>query len=500
MSERRKPSNPNPPVAVVDIGSNSIRLVIYETCDRAPISIFNEKILCGLGRGLDASGRLNEEGIDQALAALPRFMRIARDMGVVRIDMLATAAARDAENGPKFIQRASELCGQDIQVLSGEEEARLSGLGVLSGTPDADGLMGDLGGGSVELVELEGGRTGRQATLPLGPLRLDQKLVMKPTKAREDIDRYLSQIPWVAQMKDRQFYLVGGAWRNIARLHMDHVRYPLHVIHNYRINAKDALELADIVSRQSSGALIRVPGVSKRRVDTLPYAAMLLHRIMVAGKPSELVFSANGLREGCLFDRLPKDVQQEDPLIAACRRYVDHNLPDSAVTGDDLFSWMEPVFDDETPEDRRLRKAACILSDIAKLEHPDYRAEHALLRVKRLPVVGIHHDERVYLALAVASRHAQISSDHRNMRTVQALIDPERMDKARSIGLAIRLAYTLTGGISAALGRIGLSRTGETLTLFMPEDVAFLAGETVERRFSSLAKAMNLSPEIVRLR
>lgn len=499
MSDRRSKAAHSPPVAVVDIGSNSIRLVVYETSDRAPIPIFNEKLLCGLGRGLDATGMLNEEGIEQALAALPRFMRIAGEMGAVRIDMLATAAARDAKNGAEFTRRAGQLCGQEIEVLSGEEEARLSGLGVLSGTPDADGMMGDLGGGSVELVELSDRKTGRQATLPLGPLRLDPKLVAKPSKAREDLDRFLSTVPWLKEMKDRRFYLVGGAWRNLARLHMDHIQYPLHVIHDYRIPAAQALEITDIVSKQSPAALQRVPGVSKRRVDTLPYAAMLLHRIMVAGEPKELVFSANGLREGCLFDRLPAEERKRDPLISACHRYIDHELPDAALSGDELFDWTAPLFPEETAADRRLRHAACVLADIAKREHPDYRAEHALMRVKRLPIVAIHHDERAYLALAVASRHAQLSDDHPFMKTVTALVPSERLDQARAIGLAIRLAYTLTGGVARLLNRVSLRRDGGKLVLVMPADLAFLAGEAVERRFASLAKALNLEPVIDRL-
>jgi exopolyphosphatase/guanosine-5'-triphosphate,3'-diphosphate pyrophosphatase len=486
-------------VAVVDIGSNSIRLVVYETSDRAPIAIFNEKLLCGLGRGLDATGRLSEDGIDQALAALPRFMRIAEEMGVARVDMLATAAARDAENGPEFVRRASQLCGQEIKVLSGEEEARLSGLGVLSGTPGAEGMMGDLGGGSVEIVELSGGKTGRQATLPLGPLRLDPKLLQKPAKARGDLDRYLSGISWLEELRGRRFYLVGGAWRNLARLHMDHIGYPLHIIHNYRIATGAALELTDLVARQSPEALQRVPGVSKRRVDTLPYAAMLLNRILTAGQPVEIVFSANGLREGCLFDRLPEKQRALDPLLTACTRYAERELPAAAVTGTELFDWMTPLFPEESAADRRLREAACILSDIAKREHPDYRAEHALMRVKRLPVVGIEHPERAFLAIAVSSRHAQLDDEHRLMRTVHHLIGEERIRQARAIGLSIRLAYTLTGGISRVLGRITLARSGERLILKIPADLAFLAGDAVERRLAALAKAMDLTSEIDRL-
>ncbi len=498
MADRRSKATRSPPTAVVDIGSNSTRLVVYESSDRSPIAIFNEKLLCGLGRGLDATGRLNDEGIEQALGALPRFLRIAREMGVERLDMLATAAARDAANGPEFIRRASQLCGRDIRILSGEEEAKMSGLGVLSGTPDADGMMGDLGGGSVELVELGDGRTGRQATLPLGPLRLDPKLVAKPTKLREDLDRHFASIDWLSGIKGRKFYLVGGAWRNLARLHMDHVEYPLHIIHHYTIPFGEALELVEIVSKQSSGALQRVPGVSKRRVDTLPYAAMLLHRLMVAGQPKEIVFSANGLREGCLYDHLDAEQRAEDPLLAACARYVDHELPNSAVTGDDLFEWMTPVFPQETEDDRRLRHAACILADIAKREHPDYRAEHALMRVMRLPVVGVDHQERAYLALAVSSRHAQLDDDHAGMKTVRALVDPTRIDQARAIGLSIRLAYTLTGGISAVLERIALGRSDTSLNLGMPADLSFLVGEAVERRFAALAKALNLETRIDR--
>jgi len=498
MAEKRTMSTASPPTAVVDIGSNSTRLVVYDTSDRSPIAIFNEKLLCGLGRGLDATGQLSEEGIEQALGALPRFMRIAQEMGVQRIDMLATAATRDATNGAEFVRRASQISGQEIRVLSGEEEARLSGLGVLSGTPDADGMMGDLGGGSVELVELKDGQTGPQATLPLGPLRLDPKIVAKPSKAREDLDRYFSTIDWLPRIKGRSFYLVGGAWRNLARLHMDHINYPLHIIHHYRIPAAQALELADVVSRQSPGALQRVPGVSKRRVDTLPYAAMLLHRLMVAGAPKDIVFSANGLREGCLYDHLSREERKLDPLLESCARYADHELPNSAVTGDDLFRWMTPLFPNETPADRRLRHAACILSDIAKREHPDYRAEHALIRVKRLPVVGVDHHERVFLALAVSSRHAQIDDEHNGMKIVRHLINPDRIDDARAIGLSIRLAYTLTGGISSVLERINMVRTETTLTLQMPADLAFLAGEAVERRFVTLGKALNLNTVIDR--
>ncbi len=494
------------PAAVVDIGSNSIRLVVYESSDRAPLAIFNEKLLCGLGRDLDATGELAPEGVAQALEALPRFRDVIEAMGVARVDLLATAAVREARNGGEFVQRAGELCGREIEVLSGEEEARLSGLGVLSGTPEADGVMGDLGGGSVELVELlsgvpgeRAGRTGEQATLPLGPLRLGEKLVNEPRKARARIDAHLADVPWLKRARGKTFYVVGGAWRSFARLHMTHIDYPLRIIHHYAIQADRAAEFAGFVARLSPGTLRKVHGVSKRRIDTLPYAAMLMERVIAALEPKEIVFSAYGLREGCLFDRLPEPVKSEDPLLSACRHVIQHERT-LAVGGDDLFEWIAPLFQGESAEHRRLRHAACLLADVARWEHPDYRAEHALLRVMRLPVVGIDHPGRAFLALAVAARHAQPDSDSSHFQAVQALLAPEDVERARAVGLAIRLAYTISGGTASLLARFTLAKDNGTVRLGVPADENHMAGEVVVRRFNMLAKVLDLEAEIVRER
>ncbi|MBP5856121.1 Ppx/GppA family phosphatase [Marivibrio halodurans] len=486
-----------PPSAVVDIGSNSIRLVVYESSDRAPLPVFNEKLLCGLGRDLDATGKLSEEGVEQALHALPRFIDIARSMGVSRIDMLATAAVREASNGRDFVDRARARCAHDIEILSGEEEARLSGLGVLSGTPEAEGVMGDLGGGSVELVELSGGETGAQATLPLGPLRLDTKLVQKPTKAKDLIDQRLAGVDWLSRVRGKSFYVVGGAWRSFARLHMTHVGYPLHIIHHYAMRADRAAEFSDFVSKLSPGTLQKVHGVSKRRIDTLPYAAMLLNRVIATLQPKEIVFSAHGLREGCLFDRLSPEQRRQDPLFSACRHVVHHERA-LAVGGHDLFRWLTPLFPDESPEGERLRHAACLLSDVARWEHPDYRAEHALMRVMRLPVVGIDHPGRAFVGMAVASRHSQPDTESEIFRIVRRLLSEEAIEHARAIGLATRLAYTVSGGITALLDRFTLSSDAETVRLEVPADQDHLVGEVVERRFGVLAKALNRKPMVVR--
>lgn len=485
-----------PPVAVIDIGSNSIRLVIYDSADRAALPIFNEKVLCGLGRDLDRTGMLPDDAVVQSIATLRRFVGLAEHMGAEWIDMLGTAAVREATNGPAFVNAVAASCGRRMRVLTGEQEAEYSALGLLSGTPDADGILGDLGGGSVELVNVREATIGQQTTLPLGPIRFGKKELGNPSKVTGMVDEALKSVPWLTEGKGRTFYAVGGAWRAVAKLHMIRTNYPMHIIHHYSIPYGKAAEFLEFLSHLSVDTLSKVKGISKRRVDTLAFAGMLLHRIMLEVKPDRVMLSAYGLREGSLFARLTPEQQREDPLLAACRRTA---LPryTNAVTGDALNQWLAPAFPDSSAAEARMRHAACLMADIGRGEHPDYRAEHALMRVMRLPFVGTEHDERAFMALAVAARHSQPSDDVDAMGTVKMLLDEDRISRARAIGLGIRLAYTLSGGVADVLERFVLRRIDEGLVLEVKDEAGeALFGEVVERRLSTLAKAMNCPSSI----
>ena len=241
------------PVAVIDIGSNSIRLVVYDGAKRAPLPVFNEKVICGLGRDLDRSGRMSDESMEMAIHCLQRYVALTGSMGVRRVQTVATAAVREASNGADFVQRIQRECGLDVDVLSGRQEAELSALGVLSGIPRAQGVMGDLGGGSVELVKLSDGRLRQKTTLPLGALR-----VAANDLSDEAIDKELSNLGWLSAAKEETFYAVGGAWRALARIHMEQIRYPLHVIHQYSLNAIEALSFARFVGNLSHETLTRI--------------------------------------------------------------------------------------------------------------------------------------------------------------------------------------------------------------------------------------------------
>ena len=477
--------------AIVDIGSNSIRLVVFDRVARAPLLLFNEKVLCGLGRGLDESGRLNEAGVESALVNLARFVRLAKAMGVARLDLLATAAVRDAQNGPEFVAAVRRRCGVVVRVLTGAEEAKFSALGVVSGIAEADGMMGDLGGGSLELVGLERGRLGAHATLPLGPLRVGEAAFGEREQARQLIDSHLESVPWLGDLRGRNFYAVGGAWRSLARIHMDQTGHPLHIIQQYRIDRRQAEDLLRVMARLGRRSLAAISGLPRRRVDTLPFAALLLERVLRIARPEAVIFSAFGLREGYLFHRLPPALRRQDPLLAAASELADRDGRFGPM-GDILETWTAPLFASETAAERRLRRAVCLLSDIAWRDHPDYRAEQSFDRILRLPIGGIEHDERVFASAAVAARYAGTLEPVAG-EPVLRMIDEPTAARALVLGLALRLAYSLSGATPRLLAQTQLRLAGERLTLVLPRNGSIMYGEAVGRRLEALGRALGLS-------
>ncbi|MFT5539325.1 MAG: exopolyphosphatase/guanosine-5'-triphosphate,3'-diphosphate pyrophosphatase, partial [Alphaproteobacteria bacterium] len=301
--------------AVIDIGSNSVRMVVFSGAERSPVPIYNERTLCGLGRSLGETGKLDAGGVVKALAHLARFAVLARAMGVERIEALATEAVRAASDGADFVAEAEAILGAPINILKGEAEAQASAYGVVSGIPAADGMMGDLGGGSLEIVTLDHGMPGAYATLPIGSLRLHESAGTDMDKVGALVDKALESVDWLGAIKGRTFYPVGGAWRAFAAVHMNQQNYPLHVVHQYSMGGADAVALLQLISCMSPKSLAKIRGVPKARLKTLPVAAIVLERLLSQARPKELVFSAFGLREGWLYGKLEAGEKAQDPLL-----------------------------------------------------------------------------------------------------------------------------------------------------------------------------------------
>ncbi|MEX0921240.1 MAG: Ppx/GppA family phosphatase [Rhodovibrionaceae bacterium] len=475
-------------MAVVDIGSNSVRLVVFDGLKRVPTPVFNEKVLCGLGRDLAKTGKLNKDGVKLAIESLIRFTGIARAMGAELCDYLATAAVRDAKNGPEFVAEVEKTCACQVRILTGEEEARLSALGVLSSMPWARGAMGDLGGGSLEIVSLHDGGAGEGATLPLGPLRLLSQSGGDRNKAEKIIDETLAEHAWIGDLSGEVFYPVGGSWRALARIHMEQAAYPLHMVHGYSIRRKELQDLTAVVSQLGKRSLARIGGVPKRRLDTLPFAALLIDKLLAIMQPERVTFSAYGLREGWIFDQLPAQLREEDPLISAAVEWVGRDGRFGGL-GDLLAQWTKGLYASESDPARRLRVATCHLSDIAWRDHPDYRAEQAFWRVMRSTQLCLEHHERAFIALALNCRYGGRVEDPQAASALQVL-KPKKIRRAEVLGLAIRAAYSLCAGAQEVLERSSIAFEAEELELRLPKDSAVPPGPVLEKRLNALGVAL----------
>lgn len=482
------------PVAVIDIGSNSVRMVIYEGIVRSPTIFFNEKILSGLGKGLAQTGRLNDKSVASALEALRRFRALAKQAGASKIYTIATAAAREAENGPDFIAQAEEILGESIQILSGKEEAYYSAMGIISGFYDPDGIAGDLGGGSLELVEVHGSSPvkaiGDGMTLPLGGLRLQDLSGGKITEAAKITREYISKVPFLPEGKGRTFYAVGGTWRNLAKLHMSAKNYPLHVMHGYAIDPEDAYHFLYRVARLDLDHMRGIDAVSKNRRQLLSYGATVLMEVVKRMEPAQIVFSALGVREGYLYSLLSKKEQKLDPLMSAAEEQAVLRSR-SPRHAHELAEWTGYAFGmlgfDETEDESRYRRAACLLADISWRAHPDYRGPQALNIISHGSFIGIDHSGRAYMALANFYRHEGVMDEDASPELVR-IATPRLRVRARVLGALLRVVYLLSASMPGVIPQLKWRDDGDCLTLIVPEAYRDLVSERMVNRLNVLAK------------
>jgi exopolyphosphatase/guanosine-5'-triphosphate,3'-diphosphate pyrophosphatase len=485
-----------PPVGVIDIGSNSVRLVVYEGLTRSPTSIFNEKVLAGLGREVQTTKLLAPDAVEKALAALRRFRTLCDRIDVPNLWVIATAACRDAKNGKSFVEEAERICRTKIEVISGKREAELSALGVVSGFHRPDGIMGDLGGGSLELTDVRGHRVQPGITLPLGGLALQDLSKKSLKKADKLVKKALSEARLLEGGKGRSFYAIGGTWRALARLHMWQKGYPLHVMHGYVIPAKEAYEFSGLVHRVDTETLSQIEAVADARRPLLAYAALVLEHLIDMARPKDIVISALGVREGLLYSMLDAEERKQDPLIAAAQE-LNVLRSRSPAHGQELITWtdrfMASTGIEETVEERRLRHAACLLGDIGWRAHPDYRGEQSLNIIANAAFVGIDHPGRTYLALAVFYRHVGLIDDELSPR-LRELASTRVLDRARVLGAALRVAYLVSASTTGVLPKTPMVVERGRLVLRFENGLKTLAGERVFVRLRQLARLIGREP------
>lgn len=497
VSEIRAVQTPRParargPVAIVDIGSNSVRLVIYENQSRNAATWQNEKVICAIGREMVTTGRLHAEGCAAALEALARFRMIADGLHVEGREAVATAAARDASNGAEFVARAERAWGSPIRVLAGEDEARIAAEGVVAGIPEAFGLAADLGGGSLDMVTVKAGKTGQAWTLPFGPLRLMDQAKGDPDKARDIVDKGLRNI---SGLDVPALYAVGGIWRSFARVDMEDRHYPLHVLQQYAIPRGRALRLCKVLAGLSKESVRKIKVVSKRRAESLPYGAVVLERLLLAGDIKDVVISANGLREGLFYARLPQEERAKDPLLEFARA-ANERLSRVPAHAREMFEWTHPLFEDESGELRRIREASANFSDIGWRRHPDNRAQGASAQVLTAPFAGADHRARALIAISIFHRYSGDEDFPPDMALTE-LLDKDDARRALRLGLAWRFAFSLSASAAGEFSHYRLRLTPAKIVLEVPGKREAMASEPVQKRLGALAESFDRRGEIL---
>ncbi len=472
--------------------------MVYEGLTRSPAPIFNEKVLAGLGRQVQSTGLLAPDAIETALTALRRFRVLCDVLHVRQIWAIATAACRDASNGRDFIAQAERICRTPIRILSGKREAKLTAFGVISGIHKPDGLVGDLGGGSLELVDVRGARVRSGLTLPLGGLALQDIAGRSLRKAETIVEDAFDGLDILDKGEGRTLYAVGGTWRALARLHMWQTGYPFHVMHNYRVSGREALEFSRLVHRVDTETLSKIEVVNAARRPLLAYAALVMENLVRKARPRDVVFSVLGVREGLLYSLLNARDRERDPLIAAA---ADLNMLRSRAPrhGEELIEWTDSFIAssglEETADERRLRHAACLLGDIGWRAHPDYRGEQSMNIIAHGAFVSIDHPGRAYLALSVYYRHAGLNEEELSPR-LRELATTRMLDRARVLGAAMRVAYVLTAGQSRVLPKSPMRVRRGKLVLRLPPKFAGLASDRLFSRLRTLARLVGREPAV----
>ena len=482
-------AKPFGPVGIIDIGSNSVRFVAYGGAARVPSILFNEKTNAALGRGLTTGGELDDAAMEQTLEALARFRALGREMGLKKLHTVATAAVREASNGAAFLKQVAAL-GLKPRILPGVEEAELSGWGVVSAIPDARGVVADLGGGSLELIQVEGGKLGAGVSLPLGVLRVGGSPSRKDIAAA--IRKGVRGTALDGSLKAMSLYLVGGSFRALARLDLQEIKHPLPIVHGHRLTPERVAALEQIIATTTPAELKERSGLSSSRLGALPAATVILDSMFDVFAPGEVVVSSFGLREGLLFRALDAATRAQDPLIAAALEVGDR-LGRFGDHGATIDAWIDPLFPDDDPPARRLRLAACLMSDFAWNAHPDFRAERAVDLALHGNWVGIDAHGRAVLGRTLC---AAFGGDKGFDSKVGALLDAREEERCSAWGRAIRLAQRLSAGTEATLRRTSIALEKERIVLRIPKRHAELVGEAVEQRLKQLGKATARSTDI----
>lgn len=473
--------------AIIDIGSNTVRLVLYGGSPRAPVILFNEKVAAQLGREIAETGRLADEAIDLAMRGLRRFALLLQELKIETVDVVATAAVREASNGREFVAAVDAL-GFSVRILSGDEEAQTSAMGILGAFPGAVGVVADLGGGSLELVLVAGETCGIGTSLPLGTLRLPEHCGASDAETLTKLENALLPADWAGNV-DGALYLVGGTWRAMAVLAMEDRNYPLTDPHGFELPFEQALELAQMVASTDPAKLKVSPRITPMRLASLPNAGLLLVSLLRKIQPEKIVFSSWGVREGVLFDELEDYARKQDPLLAGVSEFAaSRGAPPSLAAR--VAGWTVGALPAKSHGSERLRLSATMLALASMQIEPNLRCEIAMDWALHKRWIALDTAGRAMMAAAVSANGNRCDMPN----AVRDLASEEQIEEAICWGLAIRLCRRLGGRSDRTFSVSDLRVEAGQLLLSLEESHAAFYGIPNEKDLLLLADRLGLEP------
>jgi exopolyphosphatase/guanosine-5'-triphosphate,3'-diphosphate pyrophosphatase len=473
-------------IGIIDIGSNSIRLVVFDGPKRSPLYLYNEKVFFRLGLQSFGGKPFGSNTLEAVSHIIKRYVAICRNMEISKIIMFGTSALREASNSNVLVESIREKTNVDVDIISGEKEAFYAAQGILLGFPNAEGVICDLGGNSVEFANIRKNVVTECNSVLLGPLTI-KNLGEKCKNLDDHMKNQLATITNFNGVKNKSFFLIGGSWRAIAKIHMQRIKYPLKIIQGYKVESKKLKKTLEFIQESSFLTKSDEMNISLGRLELLPQAARLLKIIIDEFEIKVLTFSSFGVREGLIYEHLSVAEKKRDPLIEAAK-FFEKKETRFPKMSKHTFNWISPLYENLPPKTKRVILAATKLHDIAWIAHPDYKTEMCLEIVTRSNISGISHQERVFLAMILLFRHKAKPEKIFNSKLFK-IVPKKKRKIALVIGKGLRLASTFFGEKSL-LNKIEFRLRANEVDLCFQSKMDSINGEIVEKRIQELNKAL----------
>jgi exopolyphosphatase / guanosine-5'-triphosphate,3'-diphosphate pyrophosphatase len=505
--EDRYLSRPGGQIGVIDVGSNTARFVVFEASQAGTVrAVYEAKEVPRLGLGTGPDGRLADEAIHRGVAGLRRFARLVRSLGVSKTLAVATSAVRDAPNGPDFVRAVARSTGLLLRTISGVEEARYAYLGVASAWELRNDVVCDLGGGSLQLVEVHRGTLRNSVSLPLGVLRLSQRFFdHDPPKRREweelrdHVRETLESTFEAFQSESRGLYAVGGTVRSLARAAIDFREWPIGRVHGYPLFDHDVEALGELLGEMPADKRRAIPGIGSDRADVVLAGIVVLKELLRVTRAEQIYVSGTGIREGIALEavgaKLPaKAVQLAERSVAAAAESFRFDLEHGREVADAAVGLFEQLAEHQgwgASEELAVRVASG-MHDAGTAIDLWRHAHHSAYLIQNYPIQGLNQRE-ILLASMAAYLHEGGPLPSEWKKEFQPVISADDLDLARQLGAVVGLAEL----VSAFRPRFSTSGDGRTIGLaFSPPSGTATPGKLGERAAKILERAFDVEVKV----